>query len=540
MVRALVASLVALLLAAPAGAADTWSQPAPGLKRLHRTTSSQNANALVVDLCAAGVSLRATAYAERKRTVSSFGKLVGANAAVNGDFFSFSTYGTDGLSMSGGALWPGVKDHGYVAPVAIGAGQITIDHHNNTTAVQPWMKEIVSGHPTLLDDGAFVGNSGDPLCTNRHPRTAIGISKDHRSLILVVVDGRAPGRAGMTCAELATLLGELGAFDAVNLDGGGSSTMWLSASGVVNYPSDGSERTVANHLAVHAKGSGASPHCPGPPPSPELTIKLSLAPPSGQAADTCTAGTSKGIFDWTAGQESVAQVDVKNVGGAIAKNVEVSLWAEAPYLEILRWQILSDWQAGGGFKVNDVDAMQKVPRESPGASFKLWLGAFSPGETKRVELKVRAAKGSLADPVDHPDLRTWVAKIEGYYEKDDFWAAPKKNEGSLQKQNGGELRAFFQTDVLEPERCDGKDNDCDGQVDNGCSSSGEPGHASDATADRSSLALAVDGGAGDGATVGAGARPEESAGCSVAATPQASELLIVLLALALLRRSRIV
>ena len=58
-----------------AHAADTWSDPSPGIRRLHRTLSNQNLNVLVVDLCAPGVSVRATASGERQRTVSSFGAL---------------------------------------------------------------------------------------------------------------------------------------------------------------------------------------------------------------------------------------------------------------------------------------------------------------------------------------------------------------------------------------------------------------------------------------------------------------------------------
>ncbi len=68
----------------------------------------------------------------------------------------------------------------------------------------------------------------------------------------------------MTCDEMIALFQELGAADAVNLDGGGSSTMWLQGPGVVNFPSDGSARVVANHLAIRATGSGAAPHCPLP------------------------------------------------------------------------------------------------------------------------------------------------------------------------------------------------------------------------------------------------------------------------------------
>ncbi|MBX3130192.1 MAG: hypothetical protein KF718_25970 [Polyangiaceae bacterium] len=63
-------------------AADTWSTPHPGTRHLYRTTATPGRiRALEVDLCAAGVSLRATASGERQRTTSSFGSLVQARAA---------------------------------------------------------------------------------------------------------------------------------------------------------------------------------------------------------------------------------------------------------------------------------------------------------------------------------------------------------------------------------------------------------------------------------------------------------------------------
>jgi hypothetical protein len=68
----------------------------------------------------------------------------------------------------------------------------------------------------------------------------------------------------MTCDEMIGQFQGLGVTDAVNLDGGGSSTMWLAGAGVVNYPSDGNQRVVANHLAIRATGSGGSPNCPVP------------------------------------------------------------------------------------------------------------------------------------------------------------------------------------------------------------------------------------------------------------------------------------
>ena len=107
----------------------------------------------------------------------------------------------------------------------------------------------------LVEDGQDRGATAqvDPL--QRHPRTAAAVSRDGRTLLLVVVDGRRPGwSVGVTLPELARLLIDAGAWNAVNLDGGGSSAMWYrgpaSAGRVLNQPSDGHVRPVASHLGV--------------------------------------------------------------------------------------------------------------------------------------------------------------------------------------------------------------------------------------------------------------------------------------------------
>ncbi len=265
--RPLARAAMALALLAPAPAAraqDTWTTPFPGVRRLRRVTPSQHINALVVNLCAAGVSVRVTAPGERARTVPSFGALVGAQAAVNGGFYNTRDLSmTDGFVLHDGAPWGGT-DHGYVGPAAFGDNRVELVAHEVVQGPQPWMREAVSGHPTLLHNGAARDNQGDTGLCPRNPRTAVGLSQDHRTLYLAVVDGRAGSRVGMTCAELTTLMRELGAHDALNLDGGGSSAMWLAGVGVVNNPSDGSPRTVSNHLALYARGTGAAPHCPLP------------------------------------------------------------------------------------------------------------------------------------------------------------------------------------------------------------------------------------------------------------------------------------
>lgn len=252
---------LALLLAA--GGANAWDEvttPFSGGTLTHTVTDTQDLWVLEVDLCTPGVSLRATADGERGRTVPSFANLVGAQAAINGDFFG-SGYNPDGPAAHDGAFWGAGANHGYVTPLSFGPAHVELPHHALEGTTPPWAREVVGGHPTLLDDGTVVGNPGDPLCTNRHPRTAVGVSQDHRRLILLVVDGRRSGAAGMTCDEMAFVLAAYGAWDAVNMDGGGSSTMVVHGT-VRNRPSDGTPRVVGNHLAVLASGSGASPQCP--------------------------------------------------------------------------------------------------------------------------------------------------------------------------------------------------------------------------------------------------------------------------------------
>lgn len=93
-----------------------------------------------------------------------------------------------------------------------------------------------------------------------HPRTAVGYSKNGRYLYLVVVDGRQPFYSdGITIKELADLMISLGAQYAMNLDGGGSSTMVVEGKDgnprVLNSPVDDflprQERPVANHLGIY-------------------------------------------------------------------------------------------------------------------------------------------------------------------------------------------------------------------------------------------------------------------------------------------------
>ncbi len=106
--------------------------------------------------------------------------------------------------------------------------------------------DAVGGDPILLRDGTPA-----PICTScsRHPRTGLGVTADGE-ILLVVIDGRQPRWSrGATLGELRKILRDLGAVDALNLDGGGSSEMVVEGD-VVNRPSDGHERRITSAVLI--------------------------------------------------------------------------------------------------------------------------------------------------------------------------------------------------------------------------------------------------------------------------------------------------
>jgi hypothetical protein len=119
---------------------------------------------------------------------------------------------------------------------------------------------IIGGWPRILRDGVPVANEAATIegtisrnAEARHPRTAIGFSRDSTTLLLFTVDGRSENSGGMTLIELANVMRELGAWQALNFDGGGSTTMVVEGR-VVNHPSDKEgEREVGNAVMVIAR-----------------------------------------------------------------------------------------------------------------------------------------------------------------------------------------------------------------------------------------------------------------------------------------------
>lgn len=109
--------------------------------------------------------------------------------------------------------------------------------------------QIVSGNPKNVGGGETLDTEGERTdASSLHPRTGIGVSQSGDSIIMMVVDGRSSISAGVRTSQLADIMRYAGAYEAVNLDGGGSSCLYTSALGVRNDGSDGSERAVGNGI----------------------------------------------------------------------------------------------------------------------------------------------------------------------------------------------------------------------------------------------------------------------------------------------------
>jgi hypothetical protein len=162
--------------------------------------------------------------------------------------------------MGDGILWENTADGTLEGYTAFGKNNHVVQSPPAEVleTPEPWMNEIVGGRPLVVDQGVALdavppySQAGcDPHFCALHPRTAAGLSEDGGTLILATIDGRYDGADGMTSRQVGDLMVEMGAWRALNMDGGGSTTMYIeNQGGVVNNPSGGAVRTVSNHLGI--------------------------------------------------------------------------------------------------------------------------------------------------------------------------------------------------------------------------------------------------------------------------------------------------
>ncbi len=282
--RAMSAAM-ALVFGASAEAALTIGEWVPKFKGVDLSVSTnippghtnlsrrQVVHALRVDLSDPDVRFfttpRIDGYVEGDReiaayTVSDFLRNNGLQAAVNANFFSEGSYylpgGTPmdvyGMQISEGVV---VSRHrsAQAAALLLDSNNVPTIVTNSANTSTDGVYTAVAGNYPLLVAGRNVGRRFDV-----EPRTAFGISQDRRYLYLLAIDGRQGGYSdGATDFESGVWLGLLGAYDGINMDGGGSTTLVLQdTTGAplrINKSSavadSGRERTVGSHFGIYAK-----------------------------------------------------------------------------------------------------------------------------------------------------------------------------------------------------------------------------------------------------------------------------------------------
>jgi hypothetical protein len=285
--------IITACLVCTARAAQTISYPFLGVERIYQTETSPRPlkiHVAIIDLGAPGISFEMTPRAAnypgpningspgetKRQTTRSFADAVGAQVAINGSYFATTSSDTSwannlGLTASNGdhySPWEGPFSWGPTefrdalnitqtnqAAIVKMPGSIPTGFETNPTVP---LYNTVTGYIRSVQNGANVSGSNCVQQCGLNPRTSVGVTADNK-LVMMVVDGRQSGLSeGLTSSEAANFMIGYGAVDAIDLDGGGSSTMVMNfyndavASQVLNSPSDGVERAVGDNLAVFA------------------------------------------------------------------------------------------------------------------------------------------------------------------------------------------------------------------------------------------------------------------------------------------------
>lgn len=176
-------------------------------------------------------------------------------AAINADFFNMTNGEPQEMVIKEGQILKDtiLRQRGFVG--VLKNGKVIIGDSLLYARKKNKLKEALGGYNMLVKNNRIIPQKHNSFSLTRHPRTALGI-KNKREVFLVVVDGRQPEYSnGMPLDELAHLMKLLGAKTAINLDGGGSSTListdastgeWINR----NKPSGKVERAVANGWIV--------------------------------------------------------------------------------------------------------------------------------------------------------------------------------------------------------------------------------------------------------------------------------------------------
>ncbi|MBL8682838.1 MAG: phosphodiester glycosidase family protein [Myxococcales bacterium] len=268
----------------PQRAFERWTEVRSGVRHLERRDGPFAYHVVAIDLRTEGLRIESTDEAtalptqvhrgaHRWTRTSTWARRVDADIAINGNYYDLTRWRSAcGLAVSEGHRWRSTYDDRRLncfASAGFGdGGRVSFFDSRRLRKsgdLPAWMQTVVSGSPALVRNGELVHIRHPRHALYRNPRTAIGVDKDGTTLFLLVVDGREGSAQGMTCREAATVLRDLGAHNAINLDGGGSSALYIAQEGgVVNHTGE-PERPVVNHLGFFFDDSTTNARSATPP-----------------------------------------------------------------------------------------------------------------------------------------------------------------------------------------------------------------------------------------------------------------------------------
>ena len=233
---------------------------------------ASNQHIMVWELAVNGDFALQFAYRPERTKTSDMAKEQHAVAAINGSFFDMNRhFPVLFLRIDGVDFGQTTQEETKRQSDIYRFGTLVLAHDSvfimKTDTVPQWESgldypNMMTARPMLIFDGETMPLQEDlEFVSNRHNRTAVGI-RDDGTVLLIVVDGRAPKADGMSLQELQKVMQWLGCRDALNLDGGGSATFYADFGGnhgVLNYPTDNGrfdhegERTVSNAVLVVRK-----------------------------------------------------------------------------------------------------------------------------------------------------------------------------------------------------------------------------------------------------------------------------------------------
>lgn len=186
--------------------------------------------------------------------------------------------------------------------------------------------------------------------------------------------------------------------------------------------------------------------------SPDITIDVQTSPPAGQAEDFRPEGSSSGIMDLYTGQTFNVDVFVRNQGNGETQktdNLQIWVWFQGDYFEILDYTIYTDWPNFDlqTFQVSNADSdPNNPPKNAAPSSAAYYLEHFAAGEGKKISFTVKAKKYSIG-VTDHPDVRAWVQHVGGWYGEQTGWNVQPAVNGA-----GVLLQDYKQHDIYSRRR----------------------------------------------------------------------------------------